>query len=314
MKFKKILLLKYTGNELQSKYWEQMDTLCEEKVMVLPDDPALDTHLKDADCLLVRLGAKVGKEIINKAPKLKYIGMLGTGYGGIDTSYAASKNITVCNIADYATEAVSEFAFSLILECIRDIEKAKRQAKEGDYSDDFIGSEIKGKNFGVIGLGNIGSRTAEIAKGFGANVQYWSRRRKNNYEKMGIQFQNVTTLLQSSDFISINLAFTPDTENFLNKERIEMIKKDAIVINLSPMELIDLDALVVRLKQGNITFILDHPDEMTSEQLDKVKPYSNCIVYPPIGYLTKEAADLKQGIFVGNMKNFLTGSPTNKVN
>lgn len=80
------------------------------------------------------------------------------------------------------------------------------------------------------------------------------------------------------------------------------------------MELIELDALVARLKKGNLTFILDHSDEMTEEQLAKLKPLKNCVIYSPIAYTTKEATELKKGIFVSNLENFLKSKPTNKVN
>jgi len=310
MKFKKILLVGYDGGELEEKYWERIDAICNEKVMLLSDDSSVDGHLKDADCLLVRLGAKVGKDIIDKAPNLKYIGMLGTGYGGIDSGYAVSKNVAVCNIADYATEGVVEFTFGAILEHLRELERGKKQARDGDYSEStFTGTEIKGKNFGVIGLGNIGRRTAEIAKGFGAKVNYWSQNKKE-----GFNYQEIDDLLKNSDIITLNLALTPDTEGFINKNRIQMIKKGALMVNPSPMELVDIEALVARLGQDNMSFILDHSDEMTKEQLSKLKPFKNCIIYPPIAYTTNEATELKKGIFVGNLENFLKGSPTNKIN
>ncbi|MEK7622987.1 MAG: D-isomer specific 2-hydroxyacid dehydrogenase family protein [Patescibacteria group bacterium] len=315
MKFKKILLLNYTGKELEKIYWDRVDKLGDEKIILVADDSTLPLQLKNTDCLLVKLGAKVGKEIIDKAPKLKYIGMLGTGVGGVDLKCATKKKIAVCNIADYATEGVAEFTFGTIIDYLRELERAKQQARKADYSEAtfFTGTEIKNKNFGVIGLGHIGARVAEIAKGFGAKVSYWSQNRKKNYEKMGIKYKNINDLLESSDIITLNLSLNPQTNNFLNKERVKLIKKGALLINTSPMELIDLKALAMRLKNKDLSFILDHSDEMTKEQLDLVKPYKNCVIYPPLGYTTQEATALKKGIFVGNLENFLKGKPTNRV-
>ncbi|AKM81809.1 MAG: Phosphoglycerate dehydrogenase [Candidatus Pacebacteria bacterium GW2011_GWF2_38_9] len=310
MKFNKILLLGYSGNELEEEYWKRIDAICAERVIVSLDDSSLQENLKGADCLLVKLGAKVGQNLIEKATDLKYIGMLGTGVGGIDIDYAASRGIAVCNIADYATEGVAEFTFGVILDKLRELERAKQQARENNYSEStFTGTEIKGKNFGVIGLGNIGKRIARIAEGFGAKVSYWSKNKKQ-----GFNFQEIDSLLKNSDIITVNLSLVPETNGFLNEERIKMIKKGALVVNSSPMELIDLDALVARLGQGDISFILDHSDEMTGEQLAKLKPFKNCIIYPPIAYTTNEATELKKGIFVGNLENFLNNSPSNKVN
>jgi glycerate dehydrogenase len=121
-------------------------------------------------------------------------------------------------------------------------------------------------------------------------------------------------LIPECDFLSIHFAQTKDTERFLNGKRIQNIKKGAIVINTTPMEMVDIDALERRLRKGDITFILDHSDEMNEEDLKKLSKHRNCIIYPPIAYITKEARIAKQEIFIGNIENFLKGSPTNKVN
>ncbi|OGK59363.1 hypothetical protein A3H84_03930, partial [Candidatus Roizmanbacteria bacterium RIFCSPLOWO2_02_FULL_40_13] len=284
MKLKKIVCLGFNGNELEDNYWSELDKLTEKRVLATGDE--VKNH-QDGEALLVKLGSKVGKEVVDAFPNLKYIGMLGTGYGGIDTRYATKKGITVTNIADYATEGVSEFTFAILLEYLRSIEKAKTQAKQGNYSDDFSGVEIKGKTFGVIGLGHIGLRTAEIAKAFGADVIYESFNRKKEAEAKGIKYSD--EVLSQADILTVNLALNSQTEGYFNATRINTFKKNVIVINPSPMELFDFKALVDRLKKGDITFMLDHSDEMTKEQLDCLKPLKNCIIYPPVAYLTVEA-------------------------
>lgn len=309
MKLKKIVCLGFSGSELEDAYWSELDSLAEKRVLTTEND--VKKH-PETDALLVKLGAKVGKELIDNFPNLKYIGMLGTGYGGIDAKYAAQKGITVTNIADYATEGVAEFTFAILLEHLRSIAKAKSQAKQGNYSDNFSATEIKGKTFGVIGLGYIGLRTAELAKAFGANVIYWSKNRKKEAEQKNIKYSD--NVLSEADIITINLALNTGTENYLNATRIASIKNGAIVINPSPMELLDFNALVGRLKKGDITFMLDHSDEMTKEQLEALTPFDNCIIYPPIAYLTVEASKLKKRTYIDNLKNFLAGKPTNKVN
>jgi phosphoglycerate dehydrogenase-like enzyme len=311
MRLHKIVCLNFTGSELEDSYWQQLDSLTETRVIASDDE--LESHT-DADALLVKLGAKVPKEIIDQLPNLKYIGMLGTGYGGIDTAYASTKGVTVTNIADYATEGVAEFTFGILLEYYRDIAKARTQAKSGNYSDDFTGGEIKGKKFGVVGLGNIGKRTAELAQAFGANVSYWSNNRKPDVEAKGIQYQELDDLLANSDIITLNLAYNSATEGLINAERINKLKKHSIVINPSPMELVDFDALLARLKKEDIVFMLDHSDEMTEDQLQALKPLNHTIVYPAIAYLTHEASELKKQIYIDNVKGFLEGKPTNKVN
>ena len=308
MKLQKLVCLGFSGDEFENVYWQELDSLTESRVLVSAEAEIGENT--DADALLVKLGAKVTKDLIDQLPGLKYIGMLGTGYGGIDTTYATEKGITVTNIADYATEAVTEFTFGVLLEHLRNIANARTQAKDGDYSDDFSGSEVRGRKFGVIGLGNIGKRTAEVAKVLGADVYYWSKNRKDQAD---VKYLELDELLSTCDIVSLNVALNTETESLIDANRVGMIKKGCIFINPSPMELLDFDALLSRLKAGDITFILDHSDEMNNEQLTSFKPFDNCIIYPPIGYLTTEASELKKRIYVDNIKNFLNGNPTNKV-
>lgn len=119
--------------------------------------------------------------------------------------------------------------------------------------------------------------------------------------------------MKEADFISLNFAHTPDTDKFLDADAFSKIKSGAIIVNTVPMETIDLTALEKRLKKNNITFILDHSDEMKQEDLDRLSMYKNCVIYPPIG-VSKEARANKQNLFVENIENFLKGKPTNIVN
>jgi len=314
MKLKKLLCLNYSGQELSQQTWSAFDSLVEERVLLSSEDPSLDETISDGDGLLVKLGAKVDEALLAKMPQLKYVGILGTGYGGIDIQAAQKRKITVTNIADYATEAVSEFTFGIILQQLRELDRARAEAKKGNYSEvGYSGSEIKGKVFGVIGLGAIGKRTAQIAQAFGATVIYWSQNRKLDAESQGIQYEELDTVLATSDIITLNVALTPESHGMLTEEKIEKIKSGALFINPSPMELVDISAISKRLQNGEITFVLDHADEMSQEDLALVTPHANCVMYPPIGYVTEQAAQLKQDIIVNNLRGFLDGNLMNVV-
>jgi phosphoglycerate dehydrogenase-like enzyme len=175
--------------------------------------------------------------------------------------------------------------------------------------------EIKGKDFGVIGLGKIGSRVAEIATGFGANVYYWSRVRKPECEGK-YKFEELDQLITHCDFLSINLALNEQTKNIFDAKRIGEIKRDSVVVNTAPLELFDLAALDKRLGNKDLTYIFDHtdPGDITDEDLNQLRQHENCITYPVLGYISKEAKLALQEIFVENIKSFLKGSPVNKVN
>lgn len=309
-------MIGFSLENLGEKEWKRIDQLTEEKVILPADSPDISTHLTAADCILVKLGASVNKEMIDSMPNLKYIGMFGTGYGRIDTAYARGKGVAVCNIAGYSKEGVAELVFGMILDHIRELERAKSQARSGDYSEaTFKGYEIKDKNFGVVGLGRNGQRVAEIAhQGFQANVIYWSKTRKTDIEQSGIKYQELNTILEQSDFLSVNLAYVPETESFFNQERINLIKPGCIIVSTVQNEVFDLKSLIERLKKNDMTFIFDHSDELTQEQAKELSRHKNCMMYPPIGYITKEATQAKLGMFVGNLENFISGKPQNVVN
>jgi lactate dehydrogenase-like 2-hydroxyacid dehydrogenase len=312
--FTKMLCLNYEEEYLPQEHWKRIDKITKEKVLLPADSPGVKKHLQDADCLLLKLGMAADKALIDSMPRLKYIGMHGTGFGRIDAAYAAKKGITVTNIPGYARESVAEFVFAALLECFREITRAKIQAQTANFSEaGYTGTEIKGKTFGVIGLGRIGGRVAELAKGFGANVVYWSHKRKIEAEKSGIKYTDADTLVRTSDIISIHMSFNPETKGFLDAKRIAMIKSGAVIINTAPMELVDIAALEKRLKKGDITFILDHSDELDPAVAKRLLKLNNCILYPPIAYTTKEATKARFDIFVSNLENFLKGKATNKV-
>ncbi|MBU1031738.1 hypothetical protein KKE03_02325 [Patescibacteria group bacterium] len=315
MKFKKALLINISEDRLDSIYWKKLNSLVENKVFLPKDSPQIQKELADTDCILTGFQIDVGKAEIDSAPNLKYVSVLATAYGKIDTDYAKKKGIIVTNIPGYSTESVAEFVFAVILEKIRGIAEAKERGSKGNYSEAGIKTtEIKDKVFAVLGLGRIGSRVAEIAKGFGADVRYWSKNRKKDLEKSGIKFQDADKLISEADIISLHFAETPETKHFLNKKRINNIKADSLIISTVPNEITDLEALEKRLKKGDITFISDHAEELDPKDAKKLSKYKNCILYPPIGYISAEARIAKQEIFLGNMEAFLKSKPQNVVN
>lgn len=315
MKFKKALFINITKSNLGESYWQKIDKLIEKKVFLSKDSSEIRKELKATDCLLVNFGITVAKEDIDSAPNLKYIGTLSTAFGKVDTDYAKKKGISVCNLAGYSTESVAEFVIASILEHIRCLEEGILRGRAKNYSFAGISAiEIKGKVFGVIGLGAIGGRVAELAQGFGADVRYWSRNRKKDYEKKSIKYEALDKLVSEADFLSINLAQTKDTEGVFTKKILQNVKKNAVIVNTAPMDLVNIEGLVTRLNNGDITFILDHSDEMSEEDLSKLSKFKNCIIYPPIAFVSKEAAITKQDMFVGNMKAFLRGKLQNAVN
>ena len=312
MKFKKVLLIGITESSLDKKYWKQLESSIEKKVFVEKDSADIQMEITDADCLLLAFATPITKELLDKAPNLKYIGQFSTAFGKVDAGYAKSRGVSVANLPGFSTEAVAEFTIAAVLEFIRGLEIGKQRGRKLNVDESGIKAwEIKGKKFGIIGLGRIGKRVGELAQTFGAEVLYWSRNKKQNPT---FTYMDLDKLVATCDFLSLHLAQTPETEKIIDYKRFMALKPNCVVINTCPMELIDLDSLCKRLAKKDITFILDHTDEMTKKDLKKLSKYENCIVYPPLAYITGEAKVNRQEMFVSNIKNFLKGNPTNVVN
>jgi D-3-phosphoglycerate dehydrogenase len=311
MKFKKAVVIDIAESHFDPKYWEQLTELVETKVIVKRDDPKLLDELKDCDLLMLGFQVPVGKDIFDAAPNLKMINILATAYGTVDLGEATKRNIPVCNLAGYSTESVAEWTITAVLHQIRNLEEGLTRARAGNYSFDGIKArELKNSDFGVIGLGSIGNRVAELAGGFGANVSYWSQHKK----KSPFQYRELDDLLDRCQYISVNVAETPDTKDLLNADNIKLIQSGSVLISTVPPPIINTDALAERLAENDITFISDHPDEMEPADLEKLKAYPNAVFYPPIAFISDEARIAKQEIFIGNLKAYLDGRPENKVN
>ncbi len=311
MKFKKAVLVNISDIHFDKKYWDQIDELVETRVSLGRDDPKLMDELKDCDCLMLGFQVPTDKDIFEATPHLKLINILATAYGTVNLEEASKRNIPVCNLAGYSTEAVAEFTIAILLYQIRQLEEGVKRGKAGNY--DFEGMsarELKGSTFGVVGLGSIGGRVAELAAGFGANVSYWSRSKKN----VSFTYKELDQLLADSDYLSINVAQTPDTEKLINHDNVSKIKVGAVVISTVPPEVVDTAAIASRLAKKDIVYISDHGDEMKKEDLAKLKSFDNCLLLPAIGFITGEARINKQEIFVSNLRAALAGKPQNAVN
>ncbi len=312
MKFKKAVLVDIVDTHFTKEYWDKIDRLIEKRVSLKRDDPRLMDELKDCDALLVNFQIPTGKDIFDAAPNLKLVNILATAYGTVDLEEAAKRGIPVCNLGGYSTESVAEFIIAAIMHEIRDMTEGLKRAKDGNFDTTGIRvRELKGSNFGVIGLGHIGNRVAELAAGFGANVSYWSRHKRDDSP---FKYVELDELLSTCTYISVNVAEAEETVGLLNNSNLPLIKADSVLISTVPPSVIETDALADRLAKDDITFITDHPRTMKPEDLEKLKAFDTCVLYPGIAYLSDEATIAKQETFVGNMAGFLDGNVQNQVN
>lgn len=312
---KKALFIDHKEGELDTVLFARMSKNFDQTEFCQRDDPQILAKVKEADAFFVKISTKVDKELIDAASNLKYVGVCSTAFDVIDAKYARTKGVTVCNLGGYSTGAVSEFFFAALFEVARDLEAGKNQARKEDYGfANFMGLELQHKTLGVIGAGAIGSRIAEIGKGIGMNVIYFSKKNKPVIEKLGATKKTLEDVLQQSDFISVNLSLNAETKGMLSEQKIALTKKGAILINLAPPSLIDQEAIIKRAAQGDITYIFDHSDDIDPALAKRFLNTKNCIVYPPIAFRTTQANINRWETFAANIEKFISGTPQNVVN
>lgn len=315
MPFRSTVVLGIEESEFSPAQLRRLRATTRKLAVVGEGRSGLDEVLSDADCLLLELGEAADRGLLRRAPRLGYIGVFGTGYESVDVRAAAERGVAVSNVPGYATDAVAEFTFAALLAHLRQVPQEGARAKGGDLAPASMrDSQLRGRTFGVIGLGRIGRRVAEIAKeGFGAEVRYWSRNRRADAESQGIAYLDVEALLHSSQVVSVNLALNGQTRGILDARRLSLLRADAVVVNLSPMDLFDLDALGAALQGTGFHLIFDDADSLPAPVPRRFEASGRCTTYPPNGYRTAEAQRARVEIFISNIEAFLSGSPRNLV-
>ncbi|HAM96498.1 TPA: hypothetical protein DCP76_01715 [Patescibacteria group bacterium] len=311
----KALFLDFKEGDIEQKYFDRLTKLFNTYELSSKDNPKFFDSLKDTDVILAKMGAVVDREIIDAAPNLKFITIPSTGFSSIDISHAREKNITVSNIGGYSTESVAEFFFAVLFAQVRELEKAREQVKNEDYSyDKFMGTDLCGKTLGVVGAGRIGSRIIEIGLGLGMKVIYSSRSNKPELDAKGAVKKELVEVLSQSDVVTLRLALNSETQGMISKEKIALLKKGCIFVSLVPPQIVDQEAVMERAKNGDITFIFDHSDDIDSALAKRFLDTPNCIVYPPVAFKTFEANMTKWETFISNIEMFEKGTPQNVVN
>jgi D-3-phosphoglycerate dehydrogenase len=261
-----------------------------------PGEDRLVELIRDVDAIIVRSKPKVTRRVIEAAGKLKIIGRAGVGLDNIDLEAAKEKGIEVVNAPAAPTESVAELAVGLMLAVARKIAFADRKMREGVWAKkQCMGSELKGKVLGVIGMGRIGSTVARIAHhGFGMKIIYYDTRKCPHEleEELEAKCVDLDTLFREADIVTIHVPLLPSTRHMVNEERLRLMKKTGILINTAMGGVVDTDALVKALSEGWIAGAgLDVYEE---EPLPKDHPLTrldNVVLTPHIGSSTVEAQE-----------------------
>lgn len=273
------------------------------------------------DALLCPLSDKIDKDVIDAGRDLKIIANYGAGFDNIDIAYARDKGIVVTNApAPASAVSTAELTFGLMLAAARKIVSGDKVTREGGFygwrPTFYLGSQLKGKTLGIIGLGNIGKNLAKRAKAFEMRVIYYSRTRKEDFEKeFGIEYRDRDDVIKNSDFLSLHTAFVPELHHMISKKELEMMKKSAILINASRGPIVDEEALANALIENEIAGAALDVYEFEPRVNEKLLDLSNVILAPHLGNATFEAR-LEMGENAkDNLIDFKNGkTPKNKVN
>jgi len=255
----------------------------------------LKSKVSEYNVIVVRSRTKITKEIIQKASNTKIIARVGVGLDNIDTEESKKYNIEVINAGEASITAVSELVIGLMLSLSRNIPIANYETKNSNWiKKNLIGTELKGKYIGIIGLGKIGRNVARLARGLRMNLIGYDiiPIDKSFVQEVSLITTDLKTLLESSDFVTCHVPFTAETKYLINKNTIAFMKNSAFIINTSRGEIIEEASLIEALKSKNIAGAALDVFEEEPPKNKELLSLSNLICTPHIGAQTKEGQEL----------------------
>jgi len=260
--------------------------------------------------VVIRGRTKLPRELIEKADKCKIIARVGVGLDNIDQEAAKEKNVRVINAVEGATTAVAELVIGLMLSMAREIPRADREIRNGNWiKKELMGSELKGKYLGIVGLGNIGKRLGRLARALNMNIiGYDVIPIDDEFSKeVGLMKADLDTLLSSADYVSFHVPLLDSTRHMINAEKLKMMKNTARIINTSRGGVIDEEALYNSLKDGSLAGAALDVFEVEPATENKLITLPNFIATPHIGAQTKEAQLLAANIIAEKIIQILRG-------
>ena len=275
---------------------------------------------KDADMVLTNK-VVFDKAVLAQLPRLKYIGVLATGYNVVDVKEANGRGIVVTNIPAYSTASVAQLAVAHLLHIANNVAAHDAAVHSGEWAacPDFTFTltpqlELAGKTFSIVGLGNTGRATAEIVHALGMRVLAFTSKQASQLPPYIEKAASLEQLFSEADVMSLHCPLTPATKHIINAAHLALMKPSAIIINTGRGPLIDEQALADALNEGRI--LAAGIDVLTEEPPVSGSPLlsaRNCHITPHIAWATLDARRRLMDIAIANVKAFLAGNPQNVV-
>lgn len=277
-------------------------------------DPAkMIEEAKDADAMILA-NMPMPADVLRKCDKLKFIDVAFTGVDHVGLDAAKEKNIAVSNASGYSNEAVSELVIGTTLSLARNLRSVEDRCREGKDKTGLVGWEIKGKTVGIIGLGKIGTRTAELFHAFGATVLAQSR---THHDGIAEYIEQVTQeeLLRRSDIVVLHCPLNDSTRGMINAEKLAMMKPTALLVNVARGPVVVEKDLAAALENGVIAgAAIDVFDK--EPPLDTASPIlhaPNCLVTPHVAFATQQSMSLRAEIVFDNLAKWMEGHQINTI-
>lgn len=298
--------------------WEPLETLGSVTVYDRTPGPLIRERIGEADIILTNK-TPITREMIESCPKLRYIGALATGYNVIDTAAAKEHGVAVTNVPTYSTHAVAQFTMALLLEVCHHIGAHSDEVQKGKWvkSPDFCywsypQTELWGKTFGIIGMGQIGQATGKLAEAFGMKVLYHSRTMKKL--PFPAEYCTLPELLGKADILSLHCPLTVENTGLIGRENLAKMKDGAILINTARGPLVNEAAVADALRSGKLSAFAADVAQVEPMAADSpLLGAPNCILTPHIAWASHAARGRLMDIAIRNVFAFCEGKRDNRV-
>ena len=270
----------------------------------------ISEKIENFDVVIVRSRTKLTKDLIEKASKCKIIARVGVGLDNIDQNAAKEKGIRVINAVEGAMNAVAELVIGLMLSLAREIPRADREVRNGNWiKKELMGTELRGKYLGIVGLGNIGKRLGRLARALNMNIIGFDvvPIDEEFSKEVGLMKTDLDTLLVSSDYVSLHVPLLDSTKHMINSAKMTSMKNTARIINTSRGGVIDEEALYEALKNGQLGGAALDVFEVEPATSNKLATLPNFISTPHMGAQTKEAQSLAANVIAEKIIQILRG-------
>ncbi len=289
----------------ECKWWDRED-------IPVPRD-ALFNEIQEADGILSMVTDSIDSELLDAAPRLRVVSNMAVGFDNIQLEEAKKRNVIVCNTPDVLTETTADLTFALLLATSRRLVESAAFLKNDEWQSwsPFLlaGLDVHHKTMGIIGLGRIGQAVARRAAGFGMKLLYFNRnRRLADEQSLGVEYKDLATLLQESDFVCVLTPLKEDTYHLIGEQELSLMKSTAVLINTSRGPVVDEEALYEALKKkliwGAGLDVFDNEPVRASHPLIHLP---NVVAIPHIGSATVETRVAMANLAVDNLMLALTG-------